>query len=72
MNYGLGPLKLKQLKVQIGEEKFARLLHWYMTEQVTETEQLLQRLGELTSDKRRQWFRLLLEGRNTESAEVGM
>ncbi|RUO73187.1 M1 family aminopeptidase [Idiomarina ramblicola] len=68
VNYGLGPLKLKQLKAQIGEEKFARLLHWYMTEQVTETEQLLKHLKELTSDEDALWFRLLLEGRKTDSA----
>lgn len=63
VNYGLGPLMLKQLEVKIGHDKFERLLHWYMTEPVTETEKLLQRLGELTSNENEEWFRLLLEGR---------
>lgn len=63
VNYGLGPLMLKKLKDRIGEEKFEQLLHWYMTEPVTETEKLLQNLGKLASDEDEEWFRLLLEGR---------
>lgn len=63
VNYGLGPLMLKKLKDRIGEEKFEQLLHWYMTEPVTETEKLLQYLGKLASDEDEEWFRLLLEGR---------
>ncbi len=62
VNYGLGPLMLKKLKDRIGEEKFEQLLHWYMTEPVTETEKLLQYLGKLASDEDEEWFRLLLEG----------
>lgn len=62
VNYGLGPLMLKKLKDRIGEEKFEQLLHWYMTEPVTETEKLLQNLGKLASDEDEEWFRLLLEG----------
>lgn len=63
VNYGLGPLMLKQLKDRIGEAKFEQLLHWYMTEPVTETEKLLQYLEKLTNDEDAEWFRLLLEGR---------
>lgn len=63
VNYGLGPLMLKKLKDRIGEEKFKQLLHWYMTEPVTETEKFLQHLGQVTSDENEEWFRLSLERR---------
>ncbi|MBL4856419.1 M1 family aminopeptidase [Idiomarina loihiensis] len=63
VNYGLGPLMLKKLKDRIGEEKFEQLLHWYMTEPVTETEQLLEHLEQVTSNENEEWFKLLLEGR---------
>lgn len=63
VNYGLGPLMLKKLRDRIGEEKLEQLLHWYMIEPVTETEKLLQYLGNLASDEDEEWFRLLLEGR---------
>lgn len=56
VNYGLGPLRLTQLANRIGNKKFDQLLAWYTANDVTETEQLLDKVGEITSATTQAWF----------------
>jgi len=62
VNYGLGPLALMQLEEHVGSEAFSELMHWYMTEEVTNTESLLNQLEAIKSEEESRWFKQLLAG----------
>jgi len=63
VNYGLGPLALMQLEEYVGSEVFSELMHWYMTEEVTKTQSLLNQLAIIKSDEESRWFNQLLSGK---------
>lgn len=64
VNYGLGPLALMALERRTGKEVFNKLLRYYITNSLTETEELLARLELLSDRKTREWFERLLRGTN--------
>ena len=56
VNYGLGPLLLKRLADRMGADNFEQLLAWYTAHEVTQTEQLLNKIGAVTSKETQIWF----------------
>lgn len=61
-NYGLGPLALMHLEEHVGSDTFSDLMHWYMTEEVTTTEALLNQLAAIKNEETSHWFKQLLSG----------
>ena len=51
-----------QLEEHMGSEVFSELMHWYMTEEVTNTEALLNRLAIIKDGETSHWFNRLLAG----------
>ena len=62
VNYGLGPIALMTLHKKLGETAFDELVYWYMTTDVTETEALIAKIGQLTDADTQHWFSTLLAG----------
>ena len=62
VNYGLGPIALMRLEQKLGTQTFDQLVTWYMTHNVTETEELLARLTVIAGPETAHWFQALLAG----------